>query len=977
MKKSIICILGYLYSFTSLLYADAYFMNGNNAPLTGGSGIDSNQGYVRHWTGRNVGPQWTIDVKKAGSYTLYLNVAQPGTGGTLGIVVDGQQVAEIPTIKTANWTTWAVQKTATFNLTAGKHTIAVLSRKMTDRYLMDLKAAYLTNETKIPPVDEWGMYEIAPLLPLTQPDAFLTKLMSEPAIANNPMARQLFEKRFPVQVVWLKQDSKMSTEDLLKRIAKEPSYLKQLMHVFGDDATGDTWTDYFKSATARRARRLASLKEQGSQIIFAKHHIFGSVQGIYLMNETEGSSQPSMLCSIDLTKDTDGTFAPTETFYDPGAGQVRDPAISFDATKLLFSMRKTKTNYNSTHTNPSNAIVQNKDLWYKIYEMNLADKSMRQLTNFTTYGSDIDPCYLPNGDVVFNSARIVQHVTCGWGDCSNLFLMNKDGKYARRIGFDQTSTAFPSVINDGRVVYTRRDYNDRGQTSAHALFQMNQDGTGQTELYGNQTGLPNSFQHTKSIPGTNILMCIIGGYHTSQGGKLVLMDVSKGRQGSLGIRYFVGGGIPPSGPGYDDWYGKGGEQFSNPEPINIDECIVSIAPRHNAPYALYYLNSAGDRELLSHDPRTSCLQATIVRKRLVPQVRGTILDYTKKDGTFYVSNVYEGMASVGIKSGDVKKLRVIELLYKPTTIGASQGQGPGGLWHTVTPTGHGLAAFESKRIIGDAIVNPDGSALFSAPARKPLYFQLLNDKNECIQTMRSWVVLMPGEHFSCVGCHEDKNSSAYSAPQRTQAYERGVEPLKNFYGEPRAFSFTKEIQPILDKHCISCHATGKPAAKIPLTKEPYFYDREAGKNFTTSYVTLAHARPARDEYDFKDFGFHPSNKVWLARKGKALPTEPNRFISYLTRFERMGPHKPYRTGALRSPMIQLLRKGHAKVKLPQESIDKLSAWIDLNIPFVGEYDEANTWNESNREVYRIRMKERARNEAIDAANIQQMLEDQQ
>lgn len=96
--------------------------------------------------------------------------------------------------------------------------------------------------------------------------------------------------------------------------------------------------------------------------------------------------------------------------------------------------------------------------------------------------------------------------------------MNKDGKYQRRIGFDQTNTVDPVLINDGRILYLRRDYNDRGQSSANALFQMRIDGTNQSEYYGNQTGTPNSFQMPAPIPGSRKIMIVLGGYHNNQGG---------------------------------------------------------------------------------------------------------------------------------------------------------------------------------------------------------------------------------------------------------------------------------------------------------------------------------------------------------------------------------------------------------------------------------------------------------------------------
>ena len=76
------------------------------------------------------------------------------------------------------------------------------------------------------------------------------------------------------------------------------------------------------------------------------------------------------------------------------------------------------------------------------------------------------------------------------------------------------------------------------------------------------------------------------------------------------------------------------------------------------------------------------------------------------------------------------------------------------------PARIGEVASHLKRILGEAKIYEDGSACFRVPAKTPVYFQIVNQDGHVIQTMRSWSTLQPGETFSCVGCHEDKNSIA-------------------------------------------------------------------------------------------------------------------------------------------------------------------------------------------------------------------------
>ena len=243
---------------------------------------------------------------------------------------------------------------------------------------------------------------------------------------------------------------------------------------------------------------------------------------------------------------------------------------------------------------------------YQIYEMDLKTRGLRQLTDNKTYGANYGACYMPDGNIVFNSARIVQQITCGFGDHSNLFVMDKDGKYQRRVAFDQVSTEFPAVLNNGQILYLRRDYNDRGQASAHALFVMNPDGTAQTEFYGNQTGTPNSFMHARAIPNSSKVVTVLSGYHTRQGGQLALIDIREGRNHGDGIVQIPQGTKPANGEKHDDGYAKQGVQTSNPFALSESEFIVARSDQWSGTptgaaegehYGIYFMTADNRREL--------------------------------------------------------------------------------------------------------------------------------------------------------------------------------------------------------------------------------------------------------------------------------------------------------------------------------------------------------------------------------------------
>ncbi len=738
---------------------------------------------------------------------------------------------------------------------------------------------------------------------------------------------------------------------------------------------------YEKMCAKRRQIRLAPLLKETKQIVYTTHTSMG---GIYLATSTSGHKPGSEMRIIDLSPIEKGLPLKDEVLFNTNDGVVRDPEVSFDGTKLLYAARKS---YKGTGTVGRLAPATGN---YKIYEMDLATRESRQLTFDDTYGADFEPCYLPNGDIMFSSDRGVHEVTCGWGDSANLFLMNKDGKYARRVGFDQTQTAFPHLLDDGRVVYTRRDYNDRGQSYAHALFVMNPDGSHQTEYYGNNSMAPTSIQHTRSIPGTHKAMGIAGGYHTTQGGKIVTIDTTKGTQNYDGLSFYNWTPTPLDKINNENFC-RVGEQFTHPYPFNEKSLLVSMAPiggyltsshggldnkkeKEFMRYKLYYMTLDGRREMLASHPTLSCMQGVPVRPRETPMARASALDYSSDKSTCYVQDVYYGPSAEGIKRGTIKKLRVIELFYKPITIGAG-GWGPsrkevgpgrkysGYGWHSVLPVGVGSVSFDAKEILGEVDVHEDGSAMFEIPARTPVYFQLIDENGLAVQTMRSWATLMPRENFSCVGCHEE-NDSAPLPNTRTTAMTQApqkLQPVKYLTGQP--FSYAKTIQPIFNQHCVSCHAPGKKAAKIDLS-DTIVEDGKDHKGtemtrlkFYQSYLTLLDVK-------------------WdNGKRGKRLDQgRPNKWVDYYTRMATTELTPPYYAGSTKSGIIKMLQNGHGKTQITKEEIGAISAWIDLNVPFIGEYDEMNIWDDSAKERYAEKLGMRHKMEAIEAENIKAFIE---
>ena len=69
----------------------------------------------------------------------------------------------------------------------------------------------------------------------------------------------------------------------------------------------------------------------------------------------------------------------------------------------------------------------------------------------------------------------------------------------------------------------------------------------------------------------------------------------------------------------------------------------------------------------------------------------------------------------------------------------------------------------------------------------------------------------------------------------------------------------------------------------------------------------------------------------------------------------------------------MLRQTHYEVQLSREELDKIACWIDLLVPYCGDYREANTWSPSDAAKYERYAAKRKSMEAIERANIEALI----
>ncbi len=750
-------------------------------------------------------------------------------------------------------------------------------------------------------------------------------------------------------------------ETVLKELSADAAkpLQSEMDKLVGDKAPGNNpaWKAlYVKACETRRTARLQTLRKTAQKIVFTKHYNMGGSHYAYTEGLSDAQAERhfypgTALCILEM----DGIYGKVRTLIEDDKSVIRDPDVSFDGERILFSWKQS-----------------DREDDYHLYEMDVASGDICQLTDGLGH-ADYEGIYLPNDDILFNSTRCVQIVDCWWTEVSNLYTCNKDGKYLRRLSFDQVHTNYPQLLNDGRVSYTRWDYNDRGQIYPQPLFVMNTDGTSQAEYYGNNSWFPTTIAHARPIPDSEKVIAIATGHHSIQTGALIVLDTRQGRQEATGATLVAPLVADKKDRRYNrkDGYTGHDGHFGYPYALNEQEYIASYSATQTGKrsmngFALYYVREDGARELLAHDPAISCLQPVPLTPRRRPQIKPSTVDYKKKTGTYYVQDVYIGPGLEGVERGTVKKLRVVALEFRAAGIKSNRNGGPAGGALVSTPVAIRNGTWDVKVVLGETPVHEDGSAFFRVPARTPLYFQMIDADGHVVQSMRSWSTLMPGENQSCIGCHENKNTTGPVDYKLTAAMKAGARPLEPFYGPPRGFSFPKEIQPILDRHCIKCHndpAKSRVANGRKSETPPPATDKD-GKKKAFSLLSDA-TKKSRGGRAFSD------SYVNLTLGGR-----PDSIVNWLNVQSIPPMLPPYFAGSAKSKLMTMLREGHNKVKLSPEELEKIACWLDLLIPYCGDYMEANTWGDRGEQKYRKFQQKRDDMEALEKENISAMLSDQ-
>ncbi len=576
----------------------------------------------------------------------------------------------------------------------------------------------------------------------------------------------------------------------------------------------------------------------------------------------------------------------TRMIFEDPEGNIRDPQVHYDGKTILFSyLPKDKYHFSlytiqSDGTGLTRLTGEGEDGDRKLppgatpsgsNEKRVSAAPMGYDRDFAQPGwDDYEPTWLPDDSIVFCSTRAKRYVECWLTQVGTLYKRFPDGTLRElSCNIEQDNTPWP--LANGQIIYMRWEYVDRSQTHYHHLWTMGQDGTRQMVFYGNQTP-GTSMLGPKPIPdsdGGKIVCSFSPGHgYPEHYGYVTVVDPRFGPDDPNGAKRIT------STFNYSDPWAFSEERFMA---ASHEKIVLLDADGHEA--TLYELpKELKDAGFWINEPRP-----------LAPRDREPILsdstDPTDDKGTIALANVYHGRKMANVAPGTIKELLIYETLPKP--IHYSGGMDMMSFYGT----------FTLERLLGKVPVNEDGSAYFRVPANRPIFFLAMDGEGRCVKRMHSFTSVMPGEKLSCVGCHEERTETAGADEKNRllKLMENAPNEIELIEGIPEVFSFTRDIQPILDKYCLECHNPDR---------------EEGGFNISGHWAPL--------------YTIGYAQMSWLQLFGD-------------NRNRAMSNFEPYEIGSGSAKLLKMIDDHHGGVEMEKHDRDMISYWIDAGANYIGTY----------------------------------------
>ena len=588
-----------------------------------------------------------------------------------------------------------------------------------------------------------------------------------------------------------------------------------------------------------------------------------------------------------------------QSIFDDPQGFIFDMSLSYDARRLVFAYKRDVPKRNDS---------------FHIYEIGINGQGLRQLTSGRFH--DVSPVYLPDGRIVFNSTRVESYSLCQDYLAAALYVIDADGGNLRRLEYNTLCDASPAVLDDGSLLFTRWEYQDKNIFCTEGLWTLNPDGTRLQLYYGNTLTIPNAIYGAKPIPGTKKVVCVMAAHHQPPIGGIAVIDRSRGIEDPAAMTVLTPEVPyrPTKGKTWRDTNWAAGDKFypwsyADPWPIRDGLHLVAYGgPLEDGPkrFRLYLLDDGGAKTLLYDDATSSCFNPVPLAARPRPHtLPGAPPQEAIGEGRFYVQDVYRGLEEFGVARGQVKQLRVMSQVPKKYNT-----EGPRYSDHYPAI---GEGTYYVKQNYGTVPVGDDGSAFFTVPAGVELYFQALDADGKEIRRMGTITQITHGETQGCIGCHEHRSTAPPPTPGLVARLRRLPDRLTPPPWGAGPVDFVTQVQPVLDKHCATCHSGPTPHGGIDLSGDKT-------RLFNMAFETLVFTGDLVARYHIN--------------RG---PTG---------NFPALG------SGSTVSRLTRLLEEKHAGVEVDDEGRRRIYTWIDANVPYYGTWDMTRPHTLGGRDTWR-------------------------
>lgn len=442
---------------------------------------------------------------------------------------------------------------------------------------------------------------------------------------------------------------------------------------------------------------------------------------------------------------------------DAGKGVLGSPRASWDGRWIYLSM------------------AAEGDAFFHIWRLPSAGGKPEKLTDGNCH--DIDPVELPDGRIAFASTRIGTWEEYHHSPSRALFTMGLDGSRIAPLTATSIWDTEPTVLADGRIAFMRTDnFFDRAKVET-LIHVINPDGTGGVTAFGADNG---------PAYGNRLRQFGYGSPAALADGRLAFLSNRGnfiGRPGDAQeslkrLPNDLGDLAPlPDGRLLVSLIREVSAEEPPPSPEAVAEAVITgqhkPAPKaakakkpkgQRYPQAIAICDPADNRIMVLLDaPGHPVHSPAFIGARPAPPARPAMTAEAPGDGRtgtgfLHCQNVHlTRNTTAGWKN--VRAIRVLAAI--PPTSRSSHS--------------HIVHAGTVIRELGTVPLAPDGSFSIEVPADTPLSLQAVDAEGRSEINEMSWIFVKPGEHRSCVGCHQSRQMTPPSGSARPQAF--ALKPL--------------------------------------------------------------------------------------------------------------------------------------------------------------------------------------------------------